>query len=470
MKNIFLYKLFAMALAALTLTGMGRAAEIRRPNIVFVLADQWRAQATGYAGDPNVKTPYLDRLAAQGINFVNAVSCCPVCTPYRATLMTGQYPTTHGLFINDLHLADSAVTMGKLFSTAGYDTAYIGKWHLNGNGREKYISSVHRQGFKYWKVLECTHDYNHSKYFDGDDPTPRYWQGYDAIAQTKDAQQYIRDHANSDRPFLMVLAWGPPHYPFSGAPIRYTKMYQRDKIILPNNIPSRLRADAQAKACGYYAHCTALDDCMGELLKTLDDTKLADNTIIVFTSDHGEMLGSHDIKPSQKQAYWDESIRIPFLLRCPVVRSRKLTLPLNTPDILPTLLSLSGIEIPKLIEGTDYSALVHGGQEPSDAAALIMSVSPFDVYAKSPEYRGIRTARYSYVRRLDGPWLLFDNQTDPLQQTNLINAAAYSSLQHQRNAQLADKLKVIHDDFRPREFYIKKWNYNDSLGPNGAVR
>lgn len=445
------------------------AAEVRQPNILFVLADQWRAQATGYAGDPNVKTPHLDRLAAQGVNFANAVSCLPVCTPYRATLLTGQYPTTHGLFLNDLHLADDAVTMGKLFAAAGYDTAYIGKWHLNGRGRDKYIPPEQRQGFQYWKVLECTHDYNHSKYFAGDDPTPRVWEGYDAIAQTKDARQYIRDHAKGDRPFMMVLAWGPPHFPFPGAPPQYTQMYPRDKIVLADNVPANLQADAKAKACGYYAHCTALDDCIGELLKTLDDTGLAGNTIVVFTSDHGEMLGSHNIKPAHKQICWDESVRVPFLLRYPGAPRRKLATPLNTPDILPTLLALSGLQIPKSVEGTDYSALVRGGAEPPEASALIMSVSPFDVAAKTLEYRGIRTARYSYVRRLDGPWLLFDNQIDPLQQTNLVNVAAHGDLQRRLDAQLTEKLKSIHDDFRPREYYLEKWKYIGLLAPHGSV-
>ena len=139
-----------------------------QPNIIFVFGDQWRAQATGYAGETSVRTPNLDRLAGESLNLVNAVSNCPLCTPYRASLLTGQYPLTHGLFVNDVPLNPNAVSLGKAFATGGYDTAYIGKWHVDGHGRDAPIPPERRQGFQFWKVLECTHDYNRSAYYDGD--------------------------------------------------------------------------------------------------------------------------------------------------------------------------------------------------------------------------------------------------------------------------------------------------------------
>ena len=139
----------------------------KRPNILFLFADQWRASATGYAGDPNVKTPNLDRLAASGLRFRNAVSVCPVCTPYRAALMTGRYPTSTGMFLNDLYLPDSELCMAEILQGAGYDTGYIGKWHLDGHGRSAYIPPERRQGWDYWKAAECDHNYNHSHYYAG---------------------------------------------------------------------------------------------------------------------------------------------------------------------------------------------------------------------------------------------------------------------------------------------------------------
>src|SRR5437764_3888036 len=193
-----------------------RAAE-GKPNVVVVLADQWRAQAFGFAGDPNVKTPNFDRLASESVRFINAVAGLPVCSPTRASLLTGQRPLTHGVFLNDVSLDPNAMTIAKVLKAEGYDTGYIGKWHLNGDGRSNFIPRERRQGFDYWKALECTHDYNHSQYY-GDGIEKLVWDGYDAIAQTRDAEQYLREHAKSDKPFFLILAWGPPHDPYHTAP------------------------------------------------------------------------------------------------------------------------------------------------------------------------------------------------------------------------------------------------------------
>jgi arylsulfatase A-like enzyme len=179
-----------------------RAATSRkRPNVVYVFADQWRAQAAGYAGDKDVRTSHLDRLAGESANFENAVSCCPVCSPYRASLLTGQYPLTHGVFLNDVRLRSEAVSLAEVYQRAGYQTAYIGKWHLDGNQRSAFIPRERRQGFEFWKVLGCTHSYNNSFYY-GDEDIRLQWDGYDAIAQTQEARQYIRAR---QRPRFLVL-------------------------------------------------------------------------------------------------------------------------------------------------------------------------------------------------------------------------------------------------------------------------
>src|SRR5438105_1682440 len=129
------------------------AAESTKPNIIVVLADQWRSQAFGFAGDSNVKTPNFDRLAGESVRFVNAVSGMPVCSPTRASLLTGQRPLTHGVFMNDVQLDPNAVTLAKVLKEANYNTACIGKWHIDGRGRSAFIPRERRQGFEYWKVL-----------------------------------------------------------------------------------------------------------------------------------------------------------------------------------------------------------------------------------------------------------------------------------------------------------------------------
>ncbi|MCC6265311.1 MAG: sulfatase-like hydrolase/transferase, partial [Bryobacterales bacterium] len=136
----------------------------RRPNVVFVFGDQWRAQAFGYRGDPNARTPHIDKLAKKSFNFPNAVSGLPVCSPYRASLMTGQYAATHGLTVNDVELRPNGPTLGESFRKGGYATAYIGKWHIHGSPDGKFgrrlapVPPASRFGFDYWRVCECTHD------------------------------------------------------------------------------------------------------------------------------------------------------------------------------------------------------------------------------------------------------------------------------------------------------------------------
>ncbi|MFN2133296.1 MAG: sulfatase, partial [Anaerolineae bacterium] len=306
---------------------------IKQPNVIFVFGDQWRAQATGYAGNPTVRTPNLDRLAGESVNFTHAIAGCPVCSPYRASLLTGQYPLTHGVFVNDVYLQPNRHSLADAFAENGYATAYIGKWHVDGHGRSNYIPPERRQGFDYWKVLECTHSYNESAYYAGDSDEKRYWEGYDAIAQTRDAQRYIRDHVDRgpEEPFLLVLSWGPPHAPYGTAPEAYRALYEAEDIVLRPNVPeaevarameeraqrlarrigkdvpaSRFQSTLREDLAGYYAHCTALDDCVGSLLETVRACGIEEETILVFTSDHGDMLGSHG--QFKKQQPWEESI------------------------------------------------------------------------------------------------------------------------------------------------------------------
>ena len=440
----------------------------RPPNILFIIADQWRAQAFGFAGDPNVKTPNLDRLERECVNFTQAVSGMPVCSPTRASLLTGQRPLTHGVFINDVPLNPDAVTIAKVLKGAGYDTGCIGKWHVDGHGRASFIPSERRQGFDYWKVLECTHAYNNSPYF-ADGPEKLKWEGYDAIAQTRDAQGYIESRAKSGKPFLLWMAWGPPHNPYETAPPKYQAMYPPEKIQLRGNVPPESQARARKDLAGYYAHCTALDDCIADLLATLKNTGALENTIIVFTADHGDMLLSHSLQRKQKP--FEESARVPMLMRLPAslgIAARRVEGTINTEDVMPTLLALCGVAIPKSVEGFDFTGYLRGGKDPSGGAAIVQCAAPFGEFSRrngGREYRCIRTARHTYARDLDGPWLLFDNEKDPWQLDNLAGKPEHAELQSRLDAQLREKLAASHDDLRPAAEYIAKWGYKvDATG------
>ena len=435
----------------------------KRPNLLYLFSDQWRTSDHGYMGNEEVLTPTLDALAAESVNFENAVSGIPVCCPHRGCLLTGQSPLTHGLFLNDLRLSDRATSFAQAFTGAGYDSGDIGTWHIDGTGRSAYIPPARRQGFDYWKVLECTHNYNDSKYYDQDDTKPQTWEGYDAYAQTRDAMSYLKGREEEDKPFALFLSWGPPHAPYRTGPKKWLEHYDQRELTLRENVPRELAKQAQQTYAGYYAHCTALDECVKWLLDTLMETGQLENTIVVYTSDHGDML--HSRGQLKKQRPWDESLRVPFLVRCPEameVKPRREPAPINTPDIMPTLLNLAGVAVPDSCEGEDFSTVIRGERTLADSAALITCPSPFGQWPRSRggrEFRGVRTRRYTYTRTLEGPWELFDNEEDPFQQRNLVASAAHRGLRDDLEDSLRIRLRETGDDFAPGPELIRRCGY-----------
>lgn len=441
---------------------------LEKPNLIIILADQWRAQEMGYAGQSQIKTPNLDSFAGQSVIFENAIATLPVCAPWRASFLTGQYPLTHGVFYNDKPLPNEALTLAEIFKEEGYQTGYIGKWHLNGHqrgedpfsGRDKPVPVDRRQGFDFWKVREVSHNYNNSFYFD-ETNEKHTWQGYDVFPQTDSAISYISK--NKANPFVLMLSYGPPHDPYFSAPEVFQKLYDPDQLTLRPNVPEEFQDSARKVLAGYYAHATAIDHAFGKLIRSLDSLGISDQTLVLFTSEHGDMLMSKGVL--KKQRPWDESIKVPMLIRYPAKlgkASRRIQNPIGTPDLLPTLLGLSGIKIPDSIEGTDFSKDLISKNEPNSEAALIMLPVPFHEWQFSNggrEYRGIRTSRYTYVRDLKGPWLLYDNQVDPYQFHNLTGDLAYKDLQDELETLLQKKLAERKDDFLPADRYMTRWNY-----------
>ncbi len=443
---------------------------MQRPNIVFIFADQMRAQATGYAGDPNVQTPYLDRLAGHSLNLTNAVANCPVCTPYRACLLTGQYPLRHGLFLNDLCLPDNGHGLGQELGRGGYDTAWIGKWHLDGHGRSAPIPSQRRQGFDYWKVLECTHNYNNSQYYAGNDTLPRWWDGYDAYAQTEDAVGYIEGRGTADGPFALFLSLGTPHDPYDTAPADLQALYPGDKLHLRDNVAPHRQALARQQLSGYYAHITAIDRCVERLDRAVAAAGLVDDTIFVFTGDHGDMLesqwqGGDSQRGVRKQVPYDESVCVPFLLRYPArfgLGGRVVPEPLATPDIMPTLLGLCGLAVPDLVQGEDMGVVLDESGKLERSGVLIACYHPFADWRTGRggrPYRGIRTQRYTFVRDCNGPWLLFDNSEEPFQLDNLVNQEAMVQVQQSLDGELAAMLEAQGDAFETPAELRQRWGY-----------
>jgi arylsulfatase A-like enzyme len=437
-----------------------------KPNIVFVFGDEWRMQATGYNGDPNCHSPVLDRLAHESINVTHAVAGAPVCSPYRASLLTGQYPLTHGVYINDVEIDRNCNSIARAFKQGGYDTAYVGKWHVHGspdgqyNRRGDMVPRECQLGFDYWKGFECNHDYNNSHYFFNDDPVRRKWDGYDAFAQSRDAADYISSHGGAEKPFFLMLSWGPPHYPFGSAPEKYEKLFRNRDMELRPNVPPDMHERAAEDLRGYYAHIAALDDCLDIVLRSVDRAGISENTILVVTSDHGDMRGSQGLQT--KLFPWDESIRVPFLLRWPAMQAKGSELPLlplDAPDIMPTLLGLVDLPVPDTVEGRDWSPFFsHEQQTAGDEAALLVMPAAFHELRLNgmKPYRGLRTRRYTYVRSTDGPWLLYDNETDPYQMQNLIDRPEHAELQSMLERQLQSRLNALGDEFLDGRAYLER--------------
>jgi len=455
-----------------------------KPNIVLIFADQLRSMELGCYGGKQIPTPNMDRLAAQGVRLTHAISTYPICSPYRGMLMTGLYPMRNGMVCNDHTLRPGVPSLATACRSAGYQTAYIGKWHLDGNSRTDYIPPERRLGFQHFMALECTHDYFKSKYFADDSDQPQYWEGYDAEAQMHAAQNYVREQAKTG-PFLLCLAWGPPHDAYI-APKKYMDRLKPADIVFRTNVAERAQCDAlrehprfnlpkeyadirqrheqwldsddtlRKATVGYLAATMALDDYLGELMQTLKDAGVLDNTIIVFTSDHGDCLGSHRFYG--KDTPFEESISVPMLVRYPArIQPGSKTEALFSPvDIMPTVLGLAGVDCPK-VDGLDLSHVIAGHAKDPRDGVLLMGMTHFcnaSVINGMDVWRGVRTSRYTYARYEDGtPWLLYDNVADPFQMRNLAADPASAGVRETLNQQLARLLAEAGDPFDTKALY-----------------
>lgn len=435
-----------------------------RPDIVLILVDEWRAQAFGHAGDANAHTPALDHLASESIVFDQAVSGHAVCCPARASFMTGQYPLRHGVFINDVPLETEDISLAEAFVKGGYSTAYIGKWHLYGSPegrferREHFVPKEARLGFQYWKAGECTHDYNQSAYFDHEDPGVRYWPGYDAFSQTDDAIELLGQER--EQPLFLMLSFGPPHFPLHSAPDEFQQMYADREIDFRGNVPDSARENAEVDLRGYYSHIAAIDQCVGRVMDAIAGT----NTIVVFTSDHGDMLWSQSLE--YKLVPWEESVRVPLFIRIPGRAPEHRQAMFNSPDLMPTLLGLAGIETPGSVQGEDLLA----SEGPS--SAFLSAPVAFSSLRRCgfDEYRGVRTGRYTYVRTVRGPWLLYDNTRDPLQLVNRIEDQDYARIREDLERELQAWMERLDDEFLEGAEYVRRaglehyFEVNEPLG------
>ncbi len=425
------------------------------PNLLIVFPDQMRAHAQGFMQEDPVLTPVLDRFSQESLVLTEAVSNYPVCSPFRAMLMTGKYPHANGVLANcntngsqyGYELKATETCWSDILKQQGYSLGYIGKWHLDGPYKpyiecqnntddfawNEWCSPERRHGFDFWYAYG-TYDL-HMK--------PMYWstnanrQGAQYVEQWGPeheadlAIRYIRNQEGTfrdpEKPFALVVSMNPPHMPYDQLPEAYVQRYEHltleDLCNRPNIPPAHTEwGDYYRKNIrNYLAMTTGVDAQFGRILAALKEHGLEQDTIVLFTSDHGNCLGIHDM--ISKNNHYEESMRVPFMLRWPgKIRPRRDDLLISSPDISPSLLQLMGFSklIPADTQGRSYADLFLTGEGDRPDSQLYIWI-PYG----QPGWgrRGLRTHQHtlSTSRMPDQPdeVVLHDNREDRFQLRNL---------------------------------------------------
>jgi arylsulfatase A-like enzyme len=477
----FLSKSMAVAASGVLSARMTAAERVtkqkshRRPNLLFIMPDEFRMEALGIWQEPGfehhlrtlsdpVHTPVLNNLAKESRLFTQACSTAAVCSPSRAMLMSGMYPSQNGVVTNCYEkrqdgMHDNIVCLTDVLADAGYDTAYVGKTHWEKNlplfdAEGNYVGTESAPGGHYVNPYDTYIPPGKGRH------SNRYWfadirdKPFDALSYSsvptlvdgkKDGQPYsskeftpvleadvvigyLKNKAgerDASKPFSMIWSPDPPHPPFSALKYCDQQVYDKyykgvaiDKLLNRPNVNLKAAAsnplgDPTESAPVYFSLVTTIDEQVGRVLQALEESGEAENTIVVFTSDHGEMMGSHGLMG--KSVIYDEAFLIPFLLRSPKqLKPGVEDLLLGRVDVMPTLLGMMGLgdRIPKTVRGVDYSSGLLTGRFPTskkpNSAAYLMDNG-----------RGVRSDHYTYLVTRNGQTELYDNIADPYQMKNL---------------------------------------------------
>lgn len=447
-----------------------------RPNIIYVFPDQFRNDACGFwrqegfkeyrtvKGDPTI-TPNLDKFARESLVLTSAQSNNPVSSPHRAMLMTGMYSADrNGVPVNcntnspKSDLNPNAITVSDVFNQCGYDCAYIGKYHLDTptpNDPERpgeyvesqmpvwdaYTPKERRHGFNYWYSYGTFNEHKNPHYWDNDGKKHQPVE-YSPVYEAKKTIEYLKNAGNvrdSKKPFFMMIGMNPPHSPYDSfrdcmeEDYNLYKDIPLDSLLRPNVINRNL---PKVKSTPYYfANITGVDRAFGMILDALKELGLDKNTIVVFTSDHGELMCSHGMASEAKNMPYAEAMNVPFIVRYPEkIKHRVDSMLISTPDVMPTLLGLAGIgeQVPGEVQGKDYSALFMNPKakllRPTSALYFKQADGQMVANGETSNYfpmgRGVKTAKYTLAFMITKEKKLkevffFDDEADPYQLNNL---------------------------------------------------
>lgn len=435
----------------------------KQPNVLYVFGDQHRAASL--PGEPlsQAIAPMFEKFRRENVSMNTCVSNYPLCVPHRAIPISGLYSAQSHITINGQTLEPIVPGLGETFQKAGYRTGYVGKWHLYHGENEFVPKGPYRFGFEDWHAWANTNKHYDGITFDPETGDRMTMPGYQPTRMTDQAIEFIGKQKGADRPWFLVLSWNPPHPPFN-PPAAEMDLYSASSLQFRPNVRLSTAADnllqpyadlesldtLRKAEQGYYGGITAVDKEFARLLETLSDNGMEEDTIVVYTSDHGEMMGSHG--HMAKQMPHEESCRVPFFVRLPGARGRgrKSDALFASVDIYPTLCGLAGIPIPKHCSGQDFSGLMRGDRNfPSPEMVFLMNDKGPDNRQEVdvPTYRGLRTRIHTYAVQLDGRWCLYDNTADPYQLKNLVRDPAHKALIEKFDAALIAWSKSTGDSF-----------------------
>lgn len=462
-----------------------------RPNILIIYPDQLRADAMGCSGNPVVRTPYIDRLAQEGVQFTEAYTSYPICCPFRASVQTGKYAQAHGMVQNHFPLRGDQTFLAQVLRDAGYRTGYVGKWHLEGGPKPGFVPPDRRFGFEDFVGFNRGHEYLKSVYFD-DAGQPYLSKRYEPDYQTDQLIDFIDSSAAAEdgKPFFGYISYGPPHFPMD-VPEYIRNIYKPEEVNLPIGVPNAaLQAEVQKRRievdCGgderswhhshaaydtkadgepeteaeirqfvaeYYGMIHNIDFNVGRVLNRLDALGIADNTIVVFLSDHGDMLGQHGSFCGIKVQAYRAAMHVPLIVRYPArfaAGTKTQALVDVGVDMMPTLLDLCGVDIPDEVQGESYLPVLDGTE--TEARDAIMYQTFLQTGGQKGEFapyaeRGVRTRDWLYVRQKNRRTMLFDLQNDYHEQNNLIDDPQYTELMDGFDAQITAHMAAMGDDW-----------------------
>ncbi|MBI5684955.1 MAG: sulfatase [Verrucomicrobia bacterium] len=462
---------FLVAAALLASIGISLAAE-KRPNILFVLCDDLRWNALGCAGHPHLKTPHIDRLAAEGVRFENTFCTTSLCSPSRASILSGLYAHSHGVVNNFTEYPTNFVSFPMRLQASGYDTAYIGKWHMgedNDKPRPGFNWFVtHKGQGKYFDTEFCINGLRHE--------TPK---GYYTHVVTDLALDWLK-RPHDGKPWLMMIGQKAPHsfyFPepkysnaFAGVTVKYPdtafhldgkpvwikeRLYTWHGIYgplfewrkkFPDDRPEAVK-DFENMVHAYWSTILSVDDSVGRLFRFLEESKQLDNTIIVFMGDNGLLEGEHGMV--DKRTAHEPSLRIPLIVRYPgLAKGKVVAQQALTVDVAPSLLELCGAPPLKNIHGRSWVKLVRKG-DPAWRKSWFYEYNYEKQFPYTPNVRAVRTDGWKYIHYPHGDDSpdrhmaeLYNLANDPDERRNLIADPACAKKLKELQAELARLMKA----------------------------